>query len=389
MTLSLVLFAISATGILSVFALYPLLVWLLSLGRAGATVQTDGQLPLVSMLVVVRNGGRLMRAKLENALALDYPRDSLEIVVYSDGSTDDTEAVAAPYRDAGSIKLLVATEHKGKTAGINQAILSCTGEIVLFSDADALLDRDALKLLVSHFRDKRIGGVCGQRVISKDDAELKEAQHRFIRFDSRIKQLESRIGSISSNDGKIYAIRRTLFQPIAEAVTDDLYACLTIVRQHYRFVFEPAALAYIKVPSRNRQHELSRRRRIVCRGLRGIYLMRDLLNPSRYGFYSVSIFCNKILRRALPFFIILLVASSALLSFEHAAARMFLAAQASFFLLAMTYPLARLVNVRSIEKLSSTAFYFCVGNIGSFLGVMDFLRGRRVVQWNPVKQDVL
>jgi len=389
MTFSFGLFAISATGILTTFVLYPLLVWLLSLVRPVPELDSDTHLPSVSMLIVVRNGGKLIGAKLENALAVDYPRDKLEVVVYSDGSTDDTEHVAARHLGDGRVKLLVAREHKGKTAGINQAIKSCAGEIVLFSDADALLKEDAVRRLVHHFRETRIGGVCGQRVLSKDDAEHKDAQSRFIRFDSWIKQLESRVGSISSNDGKIYAIRRALFRPIAEAVTDDLYACLTIVGQHYRFVFEPSAVAWIKVPSRNRSHELSRRRRIVCRGLRGIYLMRNLLNPTRYGFYSVSIFCNKVLRRVLPFFIILLVASSAWLSFEYPTARLLLAMQAGFFLLAVSYPLLRLANLRGVERLSSIAFYFCVGNIGSFLGVIDFLRGRRVVQWNPVKQDAL
>lgn len=392
MIISLIAFFVSLVGVMSVFVLYPLAVWVKALFTPNMNVRQrvpadGGSLPHVSVLVVVRNGAGLIAEKIENSLSVDYPASLLEVIVFSDGSTDETEAIVETYQDNDRVRSIASKDHVGKTAGINRAALVCAGDVIVLSDADALLDKNAVRHLVAWFDDPSIGGVCGQRVISEDRAELKEAQHGFIRFDSWVKMLESRTGSISSNDGKIYAIRRDLFRPIAQAVTDDLYTCLSIVRQGFRFVFEPRAIAYIRVPSRNQTHELRRRRRIVCRGLRGIYLMKELLNPMRYGLYSVSLFFNKVVRRLLPVLLVLFFASSLYLATYYQFMRFVLFVELAFLALAATYPVFSRTGPKRFSKLSSLAYYFCLGNMGTLLGLVDFLLGKKIVQWNPVKED--
>ena len=183
--------------------------------------------------------------KLRNSLSINYPREKLEIIVFSDGSTDDTEDIVKQY-EAGGVRLLASKEHRGKIEGMNMAVKMSRGEILFFSDVDTVLEKDSILNLVRYFGDPEVGGVAGRQTIYKDNLDLEKAQKDYKRFDTTIKSLESRIGSISSNDGTLYAIRKRLFHPIPPAVTDDLYVCLSIVKQKYRFIYEPEVKAYIK-----------------------------------------------------------------------------------------------------------------------------------------------
>ncbi len=382
-------FALSLLGLLAVLFLYPLTVWFASLFlKNRRATKDDESRPAVSLLIVVRNAADIIEAKIKNCLALRYPSDLLEIIFFSDGSTDATNGIIKSYENR-KLRLLASRRHRGKTHALNKAAAYCTGDIIVFSDADAVLSPDALEKLTPHFQDQTIGGVCGQRLIAEKKGRLRNAQRSYIKFDSRIKLLESRIGSITSNDGKIYAIRRELFRLIAPAVTDDLYVCMSIIRQKYRFIFEPAARAYIKVPSRTPAHELRRRRRIVSRSLRGIYMAKELLNPGRYGFFAFGLFINKVMRRFLFVFMLLLLLSSIYLSFSNPLIKACLAGQILFYALAASYPLlVRYCNrIKILRKTAAGAFYFCIGNLGSFLGTVDFLSGKKIDKWDPVKTD--
>ncbi len=379
--------ALSLGGILLVFLLYPIAVWVVSLCR---TIREDPSLPSeysVSLIVVARNAEKLIAEKIHNSLTLDYPKDRLQIILFSDGSTDTTEQIMRSH-GGQAVKVFSSEHHQGKAAALNQAVQRCCGEIVVFSDADALLNSDAVCKLAGHYADPEVGGVCGQIVISKDSAEMKNAQSTYIDFDSAIKALEVRVGSITSNTGKLYSIRKELFRPIDAAVTDDLYTCLSVVRQNRRFVYEPRARAHIPVPARRPSHEVQRRRRIVARSLRGIYLMRELLNPFRYGFFSVGLAVNKILRRLLPIFLLLLFFSCLLLSFHQPMIAALLIVQLGFYGLAISYPVfARQGSHNPAAKPASLAFYFCLGNYGTLLGLIDFLAGKKFTKWDPVKTD--
>ena len=368
------------------FALYPVILWVLARLRPPVVDGGEANMPSVSMLVAVRNGRSHIGDKIRNALDLDYPAEKLEIVVFSDGSTDETEQMIRQY-EGPQVLCLASTEHIGKAEALNRGVRDCHGELLVFSDADALLCREALQRLVRHFADPRIGGVCGQRVIG-DGRMLNDAQHRYVRVDSAIKTLESRFGRITSNDGKLYGIRRNLFQPIPEAVTDDLYSCLSVIRQGYDFIFEPEARAFIQLPSRSAAHEVERRRRIVSRSLRGIRMMQPLLDPRRYGGYAVGLMINKVLRRLLPVCLILVLVSTAFLSAFHPAAAVLLVIQVVFYFTALAYPaLARISSRGAIGRAASMPFYFCVGSYGTLLGLADFMMGRKVVKWNPRKTD--
>jgi cellulose synthase/poly-beta-1,6-N-acetylglucosamine synthase-like glycosyltransferase len=388
--ISWVLFLTSALGISAVTALYPAAARALSRFRKQPNLSPPNGTHLrVTLLVVVRNAEALIGDKVDNALSLDYPRDRLDIVFFSDGSTDRTEEIIRA-RGQDRVRLVSCAAHLGKIRALNEAMHGCNGDIIVFSDADALLSEGALRTLVRHFEDPTIGGVCGQRVIRESGTQLREAQRDYIRFDSAVKVLETQIGSISSNDGKLYAIRRDLFQPIAEAVTDDLFVALSVVSQRRRFIYDPEALAYIRTPSRDRSHELARRRRIVSTSLRGIYLMKRLLNPIDYGFFAVSLAVNKILRRLVPVFLIVLLVSSLLLAMSFPVMLIPLLGQLLVYGAALVYPSLPHRHPQGLKPLyqaMALCHYFCLGNYGTLLGLIDFLRGRRITKWEPVKTD--
>ena len=396
------IFASCALGGAASLALYPAFLrvrsWLRGAAPAVPAPKDDERsarerhLPRVTVLVAARNAEALLPTKIENTHGQDYA-GPLECVWVSDGSTDGTVAILENDLPAGDRHVIVA-EHRGKAAALERGAELASGEIIVFTDVDAVLSPDAISRLVTHFDDPTIGGVCGQRRIARAGAgngpRTTGAQARYIAFDSWIKEEESRVGSITSNDGKLYAIRRALFRGVAEGVTDDAYVAHTVVSQGARFVFEPQAIATIPTPARSSGHEVRRRRRVVSRSLYGLHLRREVLNPARTGTFALGLFTNKVLRRAIPFFAVGTLTSSAVLAAitTGSLARLALAILAlhvSLLATAALFPVVGTVLPRPLRKISSTAYYFCLGNWGTALGVLDFLRGRRVIQWDPVK----
>jgi poly-beta-1,6-N-acetyl-D-glucosamine synthase len=361
---------------------------IVSLFRRDVEIKSAKKNVSVSMLTIVRNAENIIAQKIENSLNIRYPSENFKIIIVTDGSTDETENIIKSFI-CNKLQLVSLKQHEGKNMAIDRGIKSCIGEIVIFSDVDAILEPDTILKLMELFSDPTVGGVCGQRIIYEESKGLKYAQSTYLKFDSTIKKLESKIGSISSNDGKLYAIRRKLFEPIHPAVTDDLYTALSIIKQHYRFVFEPDAKAFVKIPSRNPRHELERRRRIVCRSLTGIFLQKELLNPFKYGIFSIRLFINKILRRFLPISMLLMFLSSVFLSFYIPLIRILVILQFVFYILAFSYLIVfhNIKGFKFIKRITSLAYYFCLGNYGTLLGLIDFIRGKKVVKWEPFKAD--
>jgi len=383
-----VVFALSISGILLVFLFTPVLVLIVYLIKGKYAVKDEVYHPSVSFITVVHNAEDLIVNKISNTLFLNYPSNKYEIIIYSDGSNDNTENNVMEITDK-RIRFYSCRNHEGKNASINKAVKNCSGEILLFSDVSAILDSDAVSNLVKHFADSSVGGVCGNMIIYKDCKELEKAQSIYAIFANFIKKLENQTGSISSNNGALFAVRRELFQPVPLAVTDDFYLCLSIVRQHYRFVYESDAKAFIKARATEPSHEVQRRRRIVTRSLRGIYLMKEILNPFNYNIFSLSILINKIARRLLPVFLILFFISSIFLSFRSPLIKILLYLEILFYLIALSYRtfFQFFALPAAVTKIASTAYYFCLGNYGTLLGLFDFLMGRQIDKWEPLHTD--
>lgn len=362
-------------GLFMVLAGYPAVLALHALFVRKASYG-DGPKPKVSLIIVARNAENLIGQKIENSLSLQFPSNRLEIIVFSDGSTDGTNDVAQTYQ-VDSLRFYSSVEHRGKIDALNRCATAATGEILVFSDVDAMLEQDALLWLTRPYQDADVGGVCGQRVVAHEEKEMVSAQKRYISLDSSIKVLENKVGRVTSNDGKLYSIRRTLFEAIPLEVMDDLYNALSVIRQGYKFLFEPAAKAVIALPSRSAKHELHRRRRIVVQSLTGIFLRKELLNPFRYGLFAVNLLINKVFRRILPFFLLLLFISTLILASDFFWAMVLVIMQVGVYAVVsislLTGHMIRRVLPGPLRKMLDLFLYVCIGNVGMFWGVVTYM----------------
>lgn len=338
--------------------------------------------PNVSLIIAAYNEEHSIAEKLDNALRMDYPRDQLEIIVASDGSDDRTNVIVSGYASRG-VKLL-ALPRKGKIAALDSAIQEAQGELLLFSDANTLLDAQALRKIAANFADPQVGGVCGNQVYTGGEGRDSTAkgEQAYWRYDKWLKTCETNTGSIVSADGSVYAIRRQLYRrPASSAVTDDFAISTAVVAQGYRLVFEPEAYAFEK-PAMSAEKEFGRKVRIINRGLRGVMLRRKLLNPFRYGFYSLILLSHKLLRRLVPFFLLVMLLSSVWLisydDFYFAAAL----AQIAFYALAATSYTIRNTSLGQ-WKIFYIPFFYCLANIAALVAVLRLLAGRRIELWQP------
>ncbi|MGQ0658577.1 MAG: glycosyltransferase family 2 protein [Chromatiales bacterium] len=343
--------------------------------------------PSMSLIIAAYNEEDSIAARLDNALMLNYPRDALQIIVASDGSDDGTEAIVRGYAERG-VRLL-SCPRRGKIHALNDAVAHATGEILVFSDANSMYEPEALRNLARNFADLEVGGVGGNTVYSQrvDSDSSSRGEDLYWNYDKWLKRMESLTGSIISAHGAIYAIRRELYQPLTEtAVTDDFAISTAVIEQGYRLVFESEARAHeFIIPAAER--EFRRKVRLMTRGLRSVLLRRALLNPFRYGFYSLELFTHKVLRRLVPLFLIVLLVSSIRLSSSNVAYLAIAAAQAAFYLLAACGYLLRNQRIGH-WYLFYVPFFYCLGNTAAFLAVMNVIRGHRIERWQPQRHAV-
>ena len=366
------------------YAGFPLVVILVGFVRNRSVRQRECT-PSLSLIIPVWNEERTIAERLENALVLDYPANQLEIIVPSDGSTDKTEEIVTRYAARG-VRLL-RLPRRGKIHALKDAVAIAKGEILVFSDANSMYERNALHMLTRNFADSQVGGVCGNQVylkVKKSEASS-QGETLYWSYDKWLKRMESLTGSIVSAHGAIYAIRRELYQPPASAaVTDDFAISTAVVEQGYRLVFESEAIAY-EEPVRVAALEFGRKVRIMNRGLRGVLLRKSLLNPFRHGFYSVELFSHKVLRRLVPFFLVLLLVTSI---WSISAGKLYFVAavaQVIFYILASAGYLLRRNRMGRLKFLY-VPFFYCLANAAALLAVIKLAVGNRVEFWQPQRQ---
>jgi cellulose synthase/poly-beta-1,6-N-acetylglucosamine synthase-like glycosyltransferase len=295
---------------------YPILLKLLVSVRGKRTVARREIEPQISLLISAYNEAAVIARKLENALKLDYPADRLEIVVVSDGSTDGTDEIVRGFAARG-VKLVRQEPRQGKTAGLNHAVPALTGEIIVFSDANAMYDVSALRMLARNFADPGVGCVTGEaRYLAGAGAASDLGERVYWDYEMQIKRLETALGSMVGGDGAIYAIRRALWQPLPPNAINDFLNPLQIVAAGWRAIYEPAAVCYEETAGRMKA-EYRRRIRIVSRSWRAVFQAREVLNPLKVGIFAWSVLSHKVLRWFTGVFIGLGIASGTALAIEY------------------------------------------------------------------------
>ena len=262
-----------------VYAGYPALMWVRAARRPPAR-HVWAATPAVSVVVVAHNEARRVTERIENLLALDYPRERLEIILVSDGSTDGTVDRARAYAHRGVIVRAFA-QRRGKPSVLNETVPAASGEIVVLADARQRFAPEALRALVRPFADPRVGAVSGELVLTRaaDATAAGDGVGFYWRYEKLIRQSESRVHSTVGATGAIYAVRRALFTAIpADTILDDVVIPMNIVRQGYRVLFESGARAYDRVSATARE-EFTRKVRTIAGTFQLFGRHRWLLGP--------------------------------------------------------------------------------------------------------------
>ncbi|MHB8470210.1 MAG: glycosyltransferase family 2 protein [Gaiellaceae bacterium] len=269
----------------------------------------DDSEPELTIVVSAYNEEAVIAAKLDSLVTADYPPERREILVASDGSDDATNEIVAGY--AGRGVRLLALERSGKAAALNRAVGQARGELLVFTDANSIFDAGALRALVRPFADRTVGGVAGDQryALPKRADGAAVGERRYWDLDRLFKVQASRAGNAIGATGAIYALRRELFQPLLPDVNDDLLNSLRVIAAGRRLVFAGDAVAYEDV-SASAEQEFARKVRVMVRGLRCVWVMRETLDPRRTGFYALHLLTQKVLLRTMVVPLAVLAASS-------------------------------------------------------------------------------
>ncbi len=381
------LFFVSAAVVVYAYALFPAL--LLLRAAVWRKPYACGDItPTVSMIICCHNEQDSIEAKLNNCLSLDYPREKLEIIVASDGSDDRTEEIVS--RFTSDRVALLSLPRGGKALALNAAAGRATGEVLVFSDANSMYAADAINALVRPLADPGVGGVAGDQRYVKQAVAATSSHHgeqSYWNYDRWLKRAQSRAGSVTSATGAIYSIRRSLFQEVPSGVTDDFVTSARVVAQGYRLVFAREAIAYEHVAGSSGA-EFRRKVRLMTRGLQGVLELRRLLNPFRYGLYSLQLFSHKVLRRLLFLWLITLLATSLLLWNDGLLYRVAAMTQLLCYGCAIIGTVFAKTRFGRLKPFSVPAF-FVMANVAAMIATLNLIRGRKIDIWQPSRNDAL
>lgn len=377
-----VLFLISVAALLYTYAGYPLLIWIVSQLRPRA-VNRAHFTPSVSVVITAYNEERDIRAKLENTLALDYPRERLEIIVASDCSTDRTDEITREFSARG-VQLIRQAQRLGKTAVQNTAVEEATGEIIVFSDATSHYQANVLRAMVPNFADASVGCVAGRLVyVDHSNSEVGRGAQSYWSYETFLRRHESRACSLIGAPGCLYAVRKSAYVPLYHEACSDFIIATKMAEQGLRAVYEPAAVCTEETNRRTRD-EFRMRVRIIAQTLTDLWNHRSMMNPFRSGFYALELFSHKAMRYAVPFFLFSAFMSSATLAFH---SKVFLAVtvtQVGFYFSALAGLFLERSGIR--HRLLSLPHYFVLANLASVLAFHKFLNGQRYATWEPMRE---
>lgn len=377
-----VVFWLSLLYLIYIYAGYPVILAILSVSSKKVVKnekQTDDILPLITIFIAVHNESSVIQEKLENALSLDYPSELLEIIVASDGSNDGTNEILSKYQDKG-IEIFINNENHGKNSVINQYAPFSKGHILIFTDANAIFSRNALRLLAHHFSDPKVGCVGGKLKYLKGDGLVAKGEGIYFRYENILRKFEGKLGSMVGANGAIYAIRKDLFVDIPHHVPNDFYHPLTVLRRGLAVEFEDKAMAFEK-PTTHRGEEFRRRSRIVMRSIGAVMEVKQRYG-SLHGMGLFNLLSHKILRWfAFPVFIILFIVNIPLIGQPFYSITMF--SLGLLVLLGLAGYVFDRFGVR--VKFCSTPYYFMLINVAAMHGMLKYFRGKRVSTWKQAQ----
>ncbi|MFT7589130.1 MAG: biofilm PGA synthesis N-glycosyltransferase PgaC [Limisphaerales bacterium] len=342
--------------------------------------------PEVSLVVAAYNEEDWIADKIKNHLEIDYPKDKIHHVVITDGSDDETANIASTYKE---VTVFHQTERKGKIAAVHRCMPLLKTELVVFTDANTLLNKESVKLIIRHFEDEKVGAVAGEKriIVADKDAANAAGEGMYWKYESTLKRWDSELYSVVGAAGELFSIRRSLYRKVPpDTVIEDFYLTLSIAKDGYRVIYEPGAYA-AEGPSASVGEELKRKVRIAAGGIQAIIRLAPLLNIFKYGMLSFQYISHRVLRWTItPIALLLLFISNAVLASSTGSIyTLIFAAQIVFYLLALG---GYILEKRKLKvKAFFIPYYFFIMNYAVFAGFWRNIRGSQSVLWEKAKRS--
>jgi len=363
---------------------YPVIITLLASWRGKQNYNEEfvaEQAPSVTVLIPAHNEAKWIAHKIENTLKLDYPHDRLQILVASDGSSDETVALTEPYANRG-VELNHHPVRVGKTATLNRVVPTCRGEVIVLTDCNALLPQNALRLLTPHFKDPSVGSVSGEKVCIQTNSVATQGEGLYWRYESAVKTAESWLGAALGGTGQVMAVRKDLF-PAIPVIGDDFYVPMKILLSHGgKALFDPRVKAAIPAAA-SLSLELERKTRAHVSLLCDLLYLREGLYPWKNRIWW-KFLSHHVLRLFVPFAMLLALAIACLLGGKGTYYPALAVGQALFYLAALIgYVLAtRGVRIAPFY----VPFYFVLANFAVLKSWGRWLCGREQYAWQRTER---
>ena len=376
------LFWMSLAGAFYAYFGYPLLLLILGklkniIAPEKSTSFSESEAPSITIIIPAHNEESIIGDKLRNTLSLYYP-GKLQILVVSDGSTDDTVQIVNEFLDDPRVTLFELQQRKGKAQALNRALQQVEGEIVIFSDASIMLEQNAVWHIVQPFTNPLIGCVSGEDLIEDGGGE-----GLYGKYELFLRNQESLVGSIVGASGSFYAQRTDLVDPFLEGLAPDFLSVMNTVEKGFRVISYPAARGTMTSVKSSRD-EFQRKVRTLIRGMTALFKKSNLLNPIRYPVFSLFLWSHKIMRWLVPFFLIGMLVSCLLL-FDNTFYKIILLLQLAFYFLALLGAIGISRIAESIP--GKVALYFTSVNIAIVIAWIRYALGVRQEIWAPSKRN--
>lgn len=352
------------------------------------TFKTDTLLPTVTLLVAAYNEEGLIEEKIKNTIGLDYPEDKIQLIFITDGSTDRTAEKISAFP---KVMLLHEDLRAGKMAAIKRAIPFITGEVTVFTDANTFLNRAAIKELVKHYQNPKVGAVAGEkRILVEETADASSAGEGFYwKYESKLKKWDYELYSNVGAAGELFSIRTALYQPVeSDTIIDDHMIAMRIAENGYIIAYEPDAYA-METASADVKEELKRKIRIAAGGIQSILRLKKAANPFLQPVFTFQYISHRVLRWTItPFLLILVFILNGIIAFNNPDAfyKLLFALQVVFYILSLVGLYFEQKNIRI--KALFIPYYFCVMNYAVLAGIIRYYNKNQSAAWEKSKRKI-
>ncbi|MES2275057.1 MAG: glycosyltransferase family 2 protein [Bacteroidota bacterium] len=357
-------------------------------GRKQVADISDKLLPECTLVIAAYNEADIIREKIENTLALKYPAGKLKLIFVTDGSSDKTPDIIGEYPQ---ITLLHQPGRSGKIVAVHRAMNYVNTEVVVFTDANTMLNDEAMIKICRHYADKTVGAVAGEKRVKIEETDDASAAGEgfYWKYESALKKWDSELYTVVGAAGELFSVRRDLYRPVSDnTILDDFMISMLIAEKGYRIVYEPDAYA-IESASANVSEELKRKVRIAAGGIQSIIWLKGLLNVFKYPLLSFQYISHRVLRWTVtPFFMILAFITNILIVAGPGGIiyQLLMAGQVLFYGLAILGYIMEKQQIR--VKALFVPYYFCVMNYAVLAGIIRYYKGSQSAAWDKAQRKV-